>query len=123
MRQQSSGTDGSHHGAAEFPQTRWSVILDAQDDSPAGLTTFCRAYWFPLYSYARRMNLSVADAEDLTQSFFERLLSRDLLAHARRERGRLRSFLLRSFKNFAAEEWRKQGAQKRGGAQPILPMD
>ena len=67
--------------------------------------------------------MSVADAEDLTQAFFERLLSRDLLGHAQRERGKLRNFLLHSFNNFAAEEWRKRGAQKRGSGQPVLEID
>src|SRR5580700_7933284 len=79
---------------AAFPKTRWSVVLDAQEDDPAALATLCAAYWFPLYSYARRMGLP--DAEDLTQAFFERLLLRDVLSHARRERGKLRNFLLRS---------------------------
>ncbi len=110
-------------GGSTFPRTRWSVVLNAQGDDPEALATFCSAYWFPLYSYARRMGLGVSDSEDLTQSFFERLLSRDILVHARRERGRLRSFLLRTFKNFSAEEWRKQGAQKRGGNTPIHALD
>ncbi len=106
-----------------FPPTRWSLVLDAQGDDPAALATFCRSYWFPLYSYARRTGRGVADAEDLTQSFFERILSLDFLGRARRERGRLRSFLLRSFNNFAAEEWRKRGAQKRGAGQTPLAFD
>lgn len=98
-------------------------MLEAQGDSPEALAQFCRAYWFPLYTYARRMNLGVADAEDLTQAFFERLLSRDVLGQARRERGRLRSFLLHAFRNFASEEWRRRGAQKRGGGKPVVEID
>ena len=106
-----------------FPNTRWSVILDAQNDDPAALSSFCRAYRFPLYSFARRWGSSVADAEDLTQSFFERLLSKDILGQVRRERGKLRTFLLRSFTNFATEYRRRQNAQKRGGGQPMLEID
>jgi RNA polymerase sigma factor (sigma-70 family) len=97
------------------------MVLDAQDENPAALAAFCRAYWYPLYSYARRMGLG--EPEDLVQAFFERLLARDLLAHARRDRGKLRSFLLRSFTNFAAEEWRKSNAQKRGSGQAALAID
>ena len=67
--------------------------------------------------------MGIADAEDLTQAFFERLLLRDVLCHARQERGKLRNFLLRSLTNFAAEEWRKRGAQKRGSGQPVLEID
>lgn len=117
-----SGNEGVEAGGA-FPNTRWSVILEAQNEDPAALAHFCRAYHFPLYSYARRRGMSVTDAEDLTQSFFERLLSRELLGQARRERGKLRTFLLRSFTNFATEYWRKQQAQKRGSGQPLVEMD
>ena len=117
----------SENGGVElggaFPNTRWSVILDAQNDDPTALAFFCRTYRFPLYSYARRWGMSVADAEDLTQSFFERLLSRDILGQARRERGKLRTFLLRSFTNFATEYWRKQNAQKRGSGRPLVEID
>ena len=67
--------------------------------------------------------MRVADAEDLTQSFFERLLSRDILGQARRERGKLRTFLLRAFSNFATEYWRRQNAQKRGSGQPLVEID
>jgi RNA polymerase sigma factor (sigma-70 family) len=119
----SSSGEAREPRPSEFPNTRWSVILDAQQAAPTALASFCSTYWFPLYSYARRMNLSVTDAEDLTQSFFERLLSRELLGHARRERGRLRNFLLHSFKNFAAEEWRKAGAQKRRPDLGLVQID
>jgi len=115
------GTDAGIRGA--FPVTRWSVVLDAQGEDPEALASFCRAYWFPLYSYARRMGIGVEDAHDLTQAFFERILSRDLLAHARRERGRLRTFLLRCFNNFVAEDWRRASALKRGGTLPVLAID
>ena len=97
--------------------------MGAQNGDPAALAFFCRAYRFPLYSYARRWGLSVADAEDLTHSFFERLLSRDLLGQAQRERGKLRAFLLRSFTNFTTESWRRQNTQKRGSGQHLVEMD
>ena len=106
-----------------FPQTRWSVILGARDNDPEALALFCRAYWYPLYSFARRSGMAPADAEDATQSFFEHLLTQDLLARARRERGKLRSFLLRSFGNFTREEWRKRGAQKRGSGKSPVEID
>lgn len=106
-----------------FPETHWSVVLEAQGANAEALASFCRAYWYPLYSFARRSGLARADAEDATQAFFERLLAGDLLAHARAERGRLRAFLLRSYRNFTVEEWRKRGAQKRGGGVSLVAMD
>ena len=109
---------------SEFTRFRLAENTRAtKKDDPAALAAFCRAYRFPLYAYARRWGMTVADAEDLTQSFFERLLSRDVLGQARRERGKLRSFLLRSFTNFAMEHRRRQNAQKRGSGRPMLEMD
>src|SRR5437867_8380701 len=72
----------SQSAAAEFTTTHWSVVLAAgQSASPAAqaaLEQLCRAYWYPLYAYVRRRGYSPEDAQDLTQSFFERLLERDL---------------------------------------------
>ncbi|MCC7375090.1 MAG: sigma-70 family RNA polymerase sigma factor [Verrucomicrobiales bacterium] len=106
-----------------FPLTRWSLILDARGPGDEALTWLCGAYWYPLYAFARRTGLPQPDAEDLTQSFFAHLIESDLLAQARRERGRLRSFLLRAFRNFSTGEWRKRGAQKRGGKQAPVDFD
>src|SRR2546423_1372915 len=52
-----------------FPHTRWSVVLAAQDQaspqSAAAMEEVCRAYWQPLFVYARRCGQSPHDAEDL----------------------------------------------------------
>lgn len=113
--------------APVFVTTRWSVVLSAQaGDSPEAaraLEQLCGAYWFPLYAHVRRLGHSPADAEDLTQAFFARLLANDGFGVADRERGRFRSFLLGSFKHFLANEWDKARAQKRGGHLQIIPLD
>lgn len=112
-----------------FPDTRWSVVLRARADRAGGagaeraLADLCTAYWYPLYAYARRCGQSPHDAEDLTQGFFGRLLERDLFAKADPARGRLRSFLLGSFKLFMSEEWHQANRQKRGGGQVPVPID
>src|SRR5262245_42001805 len=81
-----------------FVTTHWSVVLAAGDSSAPGtreaLEKLCRAYWYPLYAYVRRQGQSIDDAQDLTQEFFRRLLEKDYLALADRERGRFRTFLL-----------------------------
>lgn len=105
-----------------FPKTRWTMILNAQQDDPDALRAFCQTYWFPLYAYARRLGLSVTDAEDLVQGFFERLLTNESISAATRERGRLRSWLLHSLKNFAGEQWRRSRALKRGSGK-VVAMD
>jgi RNA polymerase sigma-70 factor (ECF subfamily) len=71
----------------------------------------------------RRRGYSVDHAEDLTQGFFAKLLEKNYVAQASRERGRFRTFLLSSFKNYMANEWDRTQAQKRGGGQQILSLD
>lgn len=115
-----SGGDGI------FATTRWSVVLSAGDNSEPGraaLETLCQVYWFPVYALVRARGFEVEAARDFTQEFFSRMLSRDGLSKARRERGRFRSFLAQSVKNFLADEWDKAQAQKRGGGQVLLSIE
>jgi RNA polymerase sigma-70 factor (ECF subfamily) len=76
-----------------------------------------------LYAFARRTGHSPADAEDLTQGFFARLLEKDYLRSAAREKGRFRTFLLVAFKRFLANEWDREHAQKRGGFAPVVSIE
>ena len=112
---------------AYFTTTHWSVVLRAGQTATASdreaLGALCRAYWRPLYAFARRLGQTPADAEDLTQGFFARLIEKNDLADACREKGRFRTFLLTAFKRFLANEWDRQHAQKRGGFQPALSID
>ena len=87
------------------------------------LEKLCRTYWYPLYAYVRRKGHSADDAQDLTQEFFARLLARNYVSVADRNKGKFRSFLLGSLEHFLAREWTKAHAQKRGGGQPILSLD
>lgn len=116
-----SGARGGQ--AAVFATTHWSVVLKAGDTPGDGhtraLDALCQAYWYPLYAYVRRLGQSPHNAQDLTQSFFAYLLENRLLAKANPDLGRFRSFLLGSLKNFMANEWRRQSAQKRDAAQTI----
>lgn len=110
-----------------FATTHWSVVLAAgeQDEAQAAaaLERLCRDYWYPLYAYVRRRGYRPEDAQDLTQSFFARLLERDVLARASPERGRFRSFLLRTLQNFLADEHDRAVARKRDPGQPLLAWD
>jgi len=110
-----------------FATTHWSVVLQAGDtDSPhasEALARLCRAYWYPLYAHVRRLGHSVADAQDLTQEFFARLLARKYLRLADRNRGRFRTFLLSSLQNFLINEWNRSNREKRGGGCQIISLD
>ncbi len=109
-----------------FPATHWSVVLtaghDSSPDAREALELLCRAYWYPLYCYARRHAGSTADAEDLTQSFFAHLLERNTLAKVSQAKGRFRSFLLAALNYFIADEWDKRRARKRGGGCVVVSL-
>ena len=87
------------------------------------LEHLCRAYWPPLYGYVRRLGHDTHDAQDLTQEFFARLLSKEWLHAADRDKGRFRTFLLVAMKRFLANEWDRARAHKRGAGQPALHLD
>jgi len=114
-------------GATAFVTTHWSVVLAAQGQSPvaqAALEQLCRIYWRPVYSFLRREGRSTEDAQDLTQSFFAHLLERGDFNAVRREKGRLRSYLLGSLKHFLANDRRRAMSLKRGeGRAPISLED
>jgi RNA polymerase sigma-70 factor (ECF subfamily) len=120
-------SDPSPGTAREFTTTHWSVVVEAGlTDSPnaaAAMARLCEKYWYPLYLYVRRKGHSTDDAKDLTQEFFARLLARNFLNAADRNRGRFRSFLLGALEHFLAREWTKGHAQKRGGGQPVFSLD
>lgn len=102
-------------------------MLSAQDkaspQSAEALEKLCRAYWYPLYAYVRRVGHSPHDAEDLTQGFFARLLAKDFLHSADREKGRFRTFLLVALKRYLANEWDREHTLKRGGFTPVVSID
>jgi len=123
---ETAGTERPRAPAGCFPPTHWSVVVAAgRSDTTrahAALEKLCRAYWFPLYAYARRRGYSVEDAQDLTQEFFARVLEHQWLARADQAKGRFRTFLLTAMERFLANEWDKVRAQKRGGGQRNIPI-
>jgi RNA polymerase sigma-70 factor (ECF subfamily) len=127
MSPSASEPDPLRLDAGSFATTHWSVVLAAgQADSPNvadALEKLCGTYWYPLYVYVRRQGNSPEDAQDLTQSFFARLLEKNYLAMADRDRGKFRTFLLGSLKNFLVNEWKRAGRLKRGGGLTFLSFD
>ena len=113
-------------GGAVFTTTQWSVVLEAQGESPAAqaaLEKLCRTYWRPIFAFLRQQGLRPGEAEDITQGFFAELLERGSLGAVRKEKGRLRSFLLGGLKYFLASEGRRAMAIKRGKGQRLIPLD
>jgi RNA polymerase sigma factor (sigma-70 family) len=116
----------AHYGPTAFTTTHWSIVLEAQGESPAAqeaLEKLCRIYWRPIYSFLRRQGISADDAQDLTQGFFASLLEHRNLNAVRKEQGRLRSYLLGALKYFLGEERRRAMAIKRGKGQRLIPLE
>ena len=113
-------------GAVAFATTHWSVVLAARGQSPAAqeaLEKLCRTYWWPVYGFIRRQGYKPEEAQDLTQSFFARLLERRDLETVKRERGRLRSYLLASIKNFLSKARHREMTIKRGEGRPLISLE
>jgi RNA polymerase sigma factor (sigma-70 family) len=113
-------------GGGAFITTQWSLVLTAQGRSPAAdaaLEKLCRTYWWPLYGFVRRNGHNPEEAQDLTQGFFALLLERRDLDVVRQEKGRLRSYLLVSLKNFLAKARRRELTIKRGEGRALVPLD
>ncbi len=127
MSTEDARLEGGREAKRRFLTTRWTVVLAAGDpsapDSRAALEKLCGAYWYPLYAYVRRLGHSPADAQDLTQAFFARLLEKRWLAAVDRRKGRFRTYLLVALKRFLANEWDRENRQKRGGRVVHLPLD
>lgn len=113
--------------SARFAPTHWRVVLSAKEkDSPgvaSALEALCRAYWYPLYAYARRQGYAPAEAQELTQDFFSRLMQRDDFGAVSRERARFRSFLLGTFKRFIAKQRARAMVDNRVGTPPFLSLN
>jgi RNA polymerase sigma factor (sigma-70 family) len=113
-------------GGAVFATTHWSVIEACADDEKEGdsaLARLCQDYWPPLYTFARRRGNSSSDAQDLVQGFFAYLLKSKAYTQTNRRKGKFRSFLLASFKNYMTDAWDKTRAVKRGGDFQFVLLD
>src|SRR5207249_9157055 len=116
----------TQNGGLAFPTTHWSVVLAAQGSTPAAqaaLEKLCRTYWRPIYGFLRRQGVAPEEAKDLTQGFFALLLERRDFDAVRKEKGRLRSYLLTSLKHFLTNERNRAVAIKRGEGQGLIPLE
>lgn len=121
---------GTIYGEGDpFAPTQWSVILAAAESqanpevAQAALAQLCQTYWAPLYTFVRGRGHSTHDAQDLTQSFFAYLIAEKIYARTDRQKGKFRSFLLASLKNFLSDSRDREQALKRGGGSEFLPLN
>jgi RNA polymerase sigma-70 factor (ECF subfamily) len=111
-------------GAQQFQTTHWSLVGRAAEQLQSraadearrqALADLIRRYLPALRTfliYRRRLDCDAAD--DILQEFIaEKVLQKGLLAHASKERGRFRMFLMSALDRFALSQFRKQRAKKR----------
>jgi RNA polymerase sigma-70 factor (ECF subfamily) len=122
--------DASESGSASgqwFATTHWSVVVLAGQQQSAGsadaLELLCRRYWPPVYAFVRRRGHGLADAQDLTQEFFARLLGRNFVQTADASKGKFRTFLLTAVNRFLINDRERAQAQKRGGCHAHFSLD
>lgn len=109
-----------------FATTHWSLITRAaasSAESRVALELLCRAYWFPVYAFARKQGCSASDAEDVTQDFFAEIVQSEFLQRADPARGRFRSYLLTAVKRRIMNAQERAHAQKRGGGVRTISID
>lgn len=116
------------HQTRTFAPTRWSLVLTAGKasdpaDRRVALSSLLETYWYPLYAFIRAKGYDSPAAEDLTQEFCARLVEGPALLAADPQRGRFRSFLLASLRNFLLNEHDRQQAIKRGGGRKVISLD
>jgi RNA polymerase sigma-70 factor (ECF subfamily) len=118
---------GPSRSDQRFATTHWSAVVAAgKDDSTRterALEALCQTYWPPIYGYLRRVGFSATDAEDVTQEYFAYLLRKNLPGRADPAKGKFRSFLLHTLKQFVADQRSKARAQKRGGEVVFISLD
>jgi RNA polymerase sigma-70 factor (ECF subfamily) len=95
----------------------------ASPEAASALARLCQVYWYPVYGFFRREGRSPEESEDLTQSFFADLLDKGSLARVHPAKGRFRSFLLASARNFLRNDWNRANRLKRGGGAEIFSID
>lgn len=109
-----------------FPRTSWTLLVAAdgiQAESRQALDSLCKTYWYPLYAYIRRRGMDSEEARDLTQDFFVHLLNGKLFEKANPVKGRFRSFLMQSLRNFLADAADRRNSLKRGSGLAPLPFE
>ena len=110
----------------DFPATSWASVLAARDGSQraAHLDRLFRSYWMPVFLFIRRSwNKSDADAGDLTQEFFVRLLETDFLREVSPDKGRFRAYLKACLRHFLLDANKIAKAAKRGGAAKLFSLE
>ena len=116
-----------YHGSAAFTTTHWSVVLGGARRIAGGTggarKDFAALTGDPFTAFCGDRVFGQRKRRIITQGFFAQLLERRSLNAVRKEKGRLRSYLLGALKYFLADEQRRAMAIKRGKGQRLIPLE
>jgi RNA polymerase sigma-70 factor (ECF subfamily) len=111
-------------GRTDFPTTNWTNVRHAgaasSPEHGAALDELLRRYWPALWAHLVYKNkMSPDQADDLVQDFIrKKILERNLLGRADRDRGKFRTFLLTALDRFAIDARRRQSVRATDGEPP-----
>lgn len=97
----------SHMSFTRTSLTLIEALGDTQTNK-AAIAELTRIYWPSVYSFLRKSGYGREQAAEITQSFFvKKVYEGDFFESFDAERGRLRSLILRSVKNYAIDQHRR----------------
>ena len=73
-----------------FHTTRWTIVRKAQGETPeakSALSELCQTYYTPIFRFLLLEGKSHDEAEELSHSFFARLLGKNSIHHADQKKG------------------------------------
>jgi DNA-directed RNA polymerase specialized sigma24 family protein len=111
------------------PETRWSLILRARDDSTRirnqAIGELVQRYRPAMQRYLRRVRrLSEPVVDDLLQGFIaDKIVERQLFSAADRGRGKFRTFLMASLDHYSISKHRHANAAKRSTGSDVSIVD
>jgi len=103
-----------------FPTTIWEDIHSARKGSSRELDLLLARYRTPIVGFLRWKNVSAEEAEDLAQEVLIRISDPDFLEKVDPAKGRFRSLLLGVTRKVLSEAFRRDQAERRGGAAHII---
>lgn len=117
------------HRPDHFPTTHWSLVVRAGDEDSQGprqaLAELVVAYLPALQTHlVYRKGLAAEQADDVLQEFVaQKVLEKNLIAHADRALGKFRTFLLTALDRFLYNWLRHQQLGRRVGGRQRVTMD
>lgn len=101
--------------------TRWSLIQAVASGEPDARKEFVRRYRPFVQRYLERQGLG-AEAEDVAQEVFVRLLVKGALESVSKGQGSFRSYLFKLTRNSLLDHLKRARAAKRGGGAEVVPL-